>query len=192
MTKQFEIEPLHELGTGKLHAFEITVPIDAPAGHSLTDYLIDRFATALKAKLHRTREKYGYQDEPWAKPSLVDAMREDLYRHLEKGDPLDVAAYAAFLWFHGASTIRQDSDDRICKICSGGPGNHGACLCGMEVWDSPAGTANRVAAALAKFLEAYDVFSAHGTPIHESITPTEAVEFNGILSSYRASTGGAR
>lgn len=26
-------------------------------------------------------------------------------------------------------------DDRICKVCDGGPGNNCACSCGLEVWD---------------------------------------------------------
>lgn len=28
-------------------------------------------------------------------------------------------------------------DDRICRVCDGGPGNDGPCLCGMHVYDPP-------------------------------------------------------
>lgn len=28
-------------------------------------------------------------------------------------------------------------DNRTCKICDGGPGNHCACNCGMQLWEDP-------------------------------------------------------
>ncbi|UTC28089.1 hypothetical protein GURKE_00570 [Brevundimonas phage vB_BpoS-Gurke] len=28
-------------------------------------------------------------------------------------------------------------DTRICRICDGGPGNEGVCLCGAEAWEDP-------------------------------------------------------
>ena len=29
------------------------------------------------------------------------------------------------------------SDNRVCRICDGVPGNNCACLCGFEYWDAP-------------------------------------------------------
>lgn len=66
------------------------------------DDLVDRFASALKEKLHAAEAKYGH-DDAWKR----DDWREDLCRqlgvHVQKGDPRDVAAYCAFAWHHGWS-----------------------------------------------------------------------------------------
>lgn len=66
--------------------------------------LVVRFAEALAAKLRKAEVKHGYKDH-WANPANVEAIRADLHGHIRKGDPLDAAAYCAFLWHHGASTI---------------------------------------------------------------------------------------
>ena len=71
--------------------------------HPRTRDLVARFADALTRKLARAERKYGYSDG-WASDDWLDACRADLARHVAKGDPLDVAAYCAFLWHHGAST----------------------------------------------------------------------------------------
>lgn len=68
-----------------------------------TDRLIDRFAAAVKAKLARAEAKHGWQNA-WAKTDWEGECRSHLARHLLKGDPLDVAAYAAFCWHHGWPT----------------------------------------------------------------------------------------
>lgn len=68
-----------------------------------TDALVDAFAAAMKAKLNVADEKYGWCDG-WKNPDSVPALRRELRRHLGKGDPVDVANYCAFLWFHSAST----------------------------------------------------------------------------------------
>lgn len=72
--------------------------------HPKTSKLIDDFSVALKDKLARAQEKYGRQDE-WSNPDLIEDLALDLCDHMEKGDPRDVAAYCAFLWFHNASTL---------------------------------------------------------------------------------------
>lgn len=71
--------------------------------HPRTRDLVERFARALMEKLAKAERKYGYSDG-WASDGWMDACRADLVRHVYKGDPLDVAAYCAFLWHHGAST----------------------------------------------------------------------------------------
>jgi hypothetical protein len=70
---------------------------DAPA----LDGLVARFAAALRDKLHRSEAKYGWRGQ-WQR-STPDALRDDLLRHLAKGDPLDVAAFCTFLWARGES-----------------------------------------------------------------------------------------
>lgn len=67
-----------------------------------TDGLIDGFAAALKSKLNKAAEKYGYNDD-WMRPEWREDLVRHLIAHVEKGDPRDVAAYCAFAWHHGWS-----------------------------------------------------------------------------------------
>lgn len=71
--------------------------------HANTQILVDRFASALKLKLLRAQHKYGYQDN-WSRSDWEAECRDELMRHVEKGDPLDVAAYCAFMFHHGWNT----------------------------------------------------------------------------------------
>lgn len=75
-----------------------------PAGlHADTRYLVKRFAEALAHKLYDAEKKYGY-DNGWSGSAWEGECRERLYEHVQKGDPLDVANYCAFMWHHGWST----------------------------------------------------------------------------------------
>lgn len=76
-----------------------------PDLHPRTADLVRRFHVALAAKLAHAERKYGYADS-WAAPGWMDECREQLQRHIVKGDPLDVAAYSAFLWHHGEATVK--------------------------------------------------------------------------------------
>lgn len=67
--------------------------------HPKTSKLVDDFAVALKDKLLRAQEKYGWQDE-WSRHGNITDMAMDLEDHFYKGDPRDVAAYCAFMWYH--------------------------------------------------------------------------------------------
>lgn len=75
--------------------------------HENTKGLVMRFAEALAAKLHKAELKYGYSDG-WLNDSWLDECRQKLNDHITKGDPLDVAAYCAFLWHHGSFTAQTD------------------------------------------------------------------------------------
>jgi hypothetical protein len=76
----------------------------APADlHPATADLVARFGAALAAKLSAAEKKYGYSDG-WRDAGWMDECRAKLMKHVAKGDPLDVAAYCAFLWHHGEST----------------------------------------------------------------------------------------
>lgn len=78
--------------------------IDVPAGlHPRTADLVRRFAAALAEKLAAAEARHGYSDN-WASPDWMGECRAKLVEHVAKGDPRDVAAYAAFLWHHGERT----------------------------------------------------------------------------------------
>lgn len=70
--------------------------------------LIDRFAVALQTKMAETRAKGR---SGWEHPGWMDECRVALARHIEKGDPRDVALYCAFLWYHGERTTPPPSED---------------------------------------------------------------------------------
>lgn len=64
--------------------------------------LCDEFAAALFNKLLQSERKYGWNNG-WMNAGWGDDLRRDIRRHIEKGDPRDVAAYCAFAWHHGWS-----------------------------------------------------------------------------------------
>jgi len=76
---------------------------DGPKLHFATQQLVERFSVALAEKLAVAEAKYGYSDG-WRDPNWMDECRAKLMEHIAKGDPRDVAAYCAFLWFHDAPT----------------------------------------------------------------------------------------
>lgn len=71
--------------------------------HPDTADLVERFAKALADKLLQSQVKHGHTNA-WARDDWQWDCREQLLVHVEKGDPLDVAAYAAFCWHHGWPT----------------------------------------------------------------------------------------
>jgi hypothetical protein len=60
---------------------------------------VDKFAAALKAKLVKSEEKYGWEGG-WKDDLWYEDLIEQLHLHIEKGDPMDVAAYCMFAWYH--------------------------------------------------------------------------------------------
>ena len=83
------------------------VRFEMPKLHPATSKLVLDFAKSLAEKLCAAEKKHGYSDG-WAIPDAEDwptpLCCEKLAEHLRKGDPLDVAAYCAFLWYHKLST----------------------------------------------------------------------------------------
>lgn len=67
--------------------------------------LIQGFAEAMAEKMRKAELKYGYTDE-WMNPYWEVECRNELYRHLFKGDPVDVAIYCAFMSHHGWHIVR--------------------------------------------------------------------------------------
>jgi hypothetical protein len=76
--------------------------------HPDTARLVATFADALAAKLRRAEEKYGYTNG-WLTDDWEADLRRDLAIHVAKGDPLDVAIYAAFAWARGYRTAPEYS-----------------------------------------------------------------------------------
>lgn len=91
--------------TDKLITGEIKFGIDgfnAKANYPAEDEIklaVDTFAEALKEKLIRAEEKYGWNGH-WKRKGWSDNLNECLAEHIHKGDPLDVAAYCMFAYIH--------------------------------------------------------------------------------------------
>lgn len=71
--------------------------------HPDTAHLVNAFAISLAHKLLSAQQKYGYSNG-WLTDDWEAQCRADLLTHVHKGDPLDVAAYAAFCWARSWST----------------------------------------------------------------------------------------
>ncbi|MCE0393881.1 hypothetical protein [Klebsiella variicola] len=71
--------------------------------HPSTMALVNDFATALAEKLHKAELKYGYSNA-WINNGWMTDCLAEFHRHIAKGDPRDVAAYCAFMWYHGWKT----------------------------------------------------------------------------------------
>ncbi|WP_293811335.1 hypothetical protein [uncultured Bosea sp.] len=71
--------------------------------HPDTAAMLWAFAAALWSKLLKAQQKYERSND-WKTDNWETECRADLRQHVEKGDPLDVAAYAAFCWARGWST----------------------------------------------------------------------------------------
>lgn len=83
-----------------------------PVGlHPDTQNLVLQFAEALADKLRYSEVKYGYGNG-WAEDGWMEQCRNQLSAHVYKGDPLDVAAYCAFLWYHHEPTYKWPHYDK--------------------------------------------------------------------------------
>lgn len=82
--------------------------------HPDTRELVLDFAGKMAKKLHKAQIKYGFTNG-WRHPNWDTAKGNDQFedptqciiafsRHIDKGDPVDVANYCAFMDWHGWST----------------------------------------------------------------------------------------
>lgn len=71
--------------------------------HPDTQNLAANFCTALAEKLYGAQLKYGY-DADWKQDGWATQCLSHFHQHIAKGDPRDVAAYCAFMWYHGWKT----------------------------------------------------------------------------------------
>lgn len=82
------------------HAHQPIVPFGL---HPDTQKLVIDFCTALAEKLYKAQLKYGY-DADWKQDGWPSQCQAHFHQHIAKGDPRDVAAYCAFMWYHGWKT----------------------------------------------------------------------------------------
>lgn len=75
-------------------------------GQHADDAIVDAFAAAMKAKLAKQRAK-GYSDWQDKEKCPEGRLQQMLVDHIPKGDAVDVANFALFLWHRGESTAAQ-------------------------------------------------------------------------------------
>ncbi|HGY5829525.1 TPA: DUF551 domain-containing protein [Klebsiella michiganensis] len=102
-----KVEPLYR------HAQPAPVVVPEGLNPETTD-LVLRFASALADKLYKAEQKYGRSTD-WMKDDWYDDCLLSLWEHIGKGDPRDVAAYCAFMWYHGWVTT--DYDRNVQNAC---------------------------------------------------------------------------
>lgn len=89
---------------GRIVAYRHMKTPSMPAGlHTDTKKLVADFTTAMADKLYKAQLKYGYSDG-WKRDDWANECLAHFQQHIAKGDPRDVAAYCAFMWFHGWET----------------------------------------------------------------------------------------
>lgn len=107
MTKAIMAEALEEVRrNGRLDIQERVFAKMKP--HDPLADLVARFSAALLEKLRAAEKKYGRKDD-WLEPNWQADCQRQLLDHVAKGDPRDVAAYAAFCWHHGWPTVRRET-----------------------------------------------------------------------------------
>lgn len=79
------------------------VPVMPAELHPDTQNLVADFCTVLAEKLYKAQLKYGY-DADWKQDGWATQCQSHFHQHIAKGDPRDVAAYCAFMWYHGWKT----------------------------------------------------------------------------------------
>ncbi|WP_225182149.1 hypothetical protein [Pectobacterium aroidearum] len=82
------------------------LPVVPEGLHQDTAKLVVDFATALAEKLYKSQMKYGY-DADWKSDGWTSQCQAHFHQHIAKGDPRDVSAYCAFMWYHGWKTEAQ-------------------------------------------------------------------------------------
>jgi hypothetical protein len=85
-----------------------------PELHPDTQKLVTDFCTALAEKLYKAQLKYGHSDN-WSYANWEIECQTAFHEHIAKGDPRDVAAYCAFMWYHGWVTT--DYDRNVQNAC---------------------------------------------------------------------------
>lgn len=104
------IQPDHH--SSSMAQYTIGLPGDL---NSNTTKLVLDFANAMGRKLFAAQQKHDYEDD-WKQDvegggfESDDVLRECMFQHMLKGDPVDVANYAAFAAYHGATTA-PDADE---------------------------------------------------------------------------------
>lgn len=99
-----DVAILQQLARIALASLEAEAALVMPAElHPDTRKLVTDFCTALAEKLYKAQLKYGY-DADWKQDGWPTQCQAHFHQHIAKGDPRDVAAYCAFMWYHGWKT----------------------------------------------------------------------------------------
>lgn len=81
-----------------------THTVSLPKGlHNESKSLVLKTAEIVAEKMRATEQKRGLTNE-WAKPDWGSACINDFLRHIDKGDPRDLAVYASVMIHHGWTT----------------------------------------------------------------------------------------
>ena len=113
-------EVVRELARIALASLEAEPALVMPAElHPDTQKLVTDFCTALAEKLYKAQLKYGY-DADWKQDGWPTQCQAHFHQHIAKGDPRDVSAYCAFMWYHGwktepAPVIQEPADREMLK-----------------------------------------------------------------------------
>lgn len=81
-------------------SFVINLPTDL---HKDSQALVLKTAEVVAEKMRATELKRGLSNE-WTKPDWGSACINDFLRHVDKGDPRDLAVYASMMIHHGWTT----------------------------------------------------------------------------------------
>ncbi|CZV23636.1 Uncharacterised protein [Enterobacter cloacae] len=108
-----------EMGDVLLYRSAQPAPVVPAELHPDTQELVTDFCTALAEKLYKAQLKYGY-DADWKQDGWPTQCQAHFHQHIAKGDPRDVAAYCAFMWYHGwktepAPVIHETADREMLK-----------------------------------------------------------------------------
>lgn len=95
--------PAPKDGEPRLHIKEQSAPLIPSELHPDTQKLVTDFCSALAEKLYKSQLKYGHSDN-WSYANWEIECQTAFHEHIAKGDPRDVAAYCAFMWYHGWKT----------------------------------------------------------------------------------------
>lgn len=84
----------------------VVVPSDL---HRDTVNLVWQFSSVMANKLRKSEINYGYSNK-WKDKGWADECRSQLQCHIDKGDPVDVANYCAFLWYLKEPTCNPNTE----------------------------------------------------------------------------------
>ena len=77
--------------------------------HRDTVNLVWQFSSVMANKLRKSEINYGYSNK-WKDKGWADECRSQLQCHIDKGDPVDVANYCAFLWYLKEPTCNPNTE----------------------------------------------------------------------------------
>lgn len=108
ITGDYDVVDWYNYRKAEKRTIAVVVPSEL---HRDTVNLVWRFSSAMAEKLRKSELKYGYSNK-WNDMDWDDECRRQLHRHIEKGDPLDVANYCAFLWHLKAPTCNPNAEPK--------------------------------------------------------------------------------